>query len=285
MLLKGNDIHRAGLEKRRMKLRKYLLLPRLLLLAARAPRDQRLAWDRYWSEVTRTGFDGDVLWDAGEPTELTESIKRLYAHADPDLPIVDLGCGNGRQARAFTRYAPRVLGLDRSAAAVNRARLEAVGLPPPGPGSLQFRVADVAEPGMGKRLCDEIGEVNVQVRGVLHVVDPPDRPTVVGNLKAMLGERGTAYVCETNLPGDALDYLVFQGATPTSMPVPLHRLVASGLQPPSHFGPTELARYFPAADGWRLLAHGPLTLYGIPLRQGDGAQHIPGYFAVLQAEG
>ncbi|HJY46950.1 MAG TPA: hypothetical protein VJ301_20245 [Propionibacteriaceae bacterium] len=76
-----------------MKLRKYLLLPRLLLLAARAPRDQRLAWDRYWSEVARTGFDGDVLWDAGEPTELTESAKRLYAHADPDLPIVDLGCG------------------------------------------------------------------------------------------------------------------------------------------------------------------------------------------------
>jgi hypothetical protein len=80
--------------------------------------------------------------------------------------------------------------------------------------------------------------VNAHIRGVLHVVDPPDRPTVVGNLKAMLGERGTAYVCETNLPGDALDYLVFQGATPTSMPVPLQRLVASGLRPPSHFGPT-----------------------------------------------
>jgi hypothetical protein len=72
----------------------------------------------------------------------------------------------------------------------------------------------VAEPGLGKRLYDEMGEVNVHVRGVLHVVDPPDRPTVVGNLKAMLGERGTAYVCETNLPGDALDYLVFQGAPP-----------------------------------------------------------------------
>ena len=61
-----------------MKLRKYLLVPRLLLLAAGAPRDQRLAWDPYWSEVVRTGFDGDVLWDAGEQTELTESVKRLY---------------------------------------------------------------------------------------------------------------------------------------------------------------------------------------------------------------
>ena len=266
-----------------MKVRKYLLLPRLLLLAVRAPRDQRLAWDRYWSEVTRTGFDGEVLWDAGDETELTESVTRLYEHADPDLPIVDLGCGNGRQARAFTRSAPRVLGLDRSAAAVNRARLEAAESPPPGPASLEFQVADVAEPGMGKRVHEQMGAANVHVRGVLHVVDAPDRPTVVDNLKAMLGDRGTAYVCETNLPGDPLDYLMFQGATPTSMPVAVHRLVASGLRPPSHFGPAELARYFPAADGWQLLAHGPTTLHGIPLRQGEGSQHIPGYFAVLRA--
>jgi hypothetical protein len=59
-----------------MKVRKYVLLPRLLLLAVRAPRDQRLAWDRYWSEVTRTGFDGEVLWDAGDQSELAESQSR-----------------------------------------------------------------------------------------------------------------------------------------------------------------------------------------------------------------
>jgi hypothetical protein len=92
----------------------------------------------------------------------------------------------------FTQYAPRMLGLDRSAAAVDRARLEAAESPPLGPGSLQFRVADTTAPGIGEQLYAEIGEVNVHVRGVLHVVDPPDRPTVVASLQAMLGDRGTA---------------------------------------------------------------------------------------------
>jgi SAM-dependent methyltransferase len=263
------------------KLRKYLLLPRLLLYAARAPRDQGLAWDLYWSQVTATGPEGDVLWDAGVEAELEGTVKQLYADADKSLPLVDVGCGNGRQARALTHYAPRVVGVDHSAAAINWARREAAESPPRGPGSLEFRIADATETGMGKRLHDELGAVNVHIRGMLHIVDPPDRPTVVANLKAMLGERGVAYVCETNLPGDSLDYLVFQGATLTSMPVALRRLIASGLRPPSHFGPTELAQYFPAADGWRLLAHGPTTIYGIPRRAGESPQHIPGYFGVL----
>jgi 2-polyprenyl-3-methyl-5-hydroxy-6-metoxy-1,4-benzoquinol methylase len=194
-----------------MNVRKYLLVPRLLFLAIRAPHDQRLAWDRYWSEVARTGFDGGVLWDAGDHTEFAETVRRLYAHADPELSVVDLGCGNGRQARAFTKCAPRVLGLDRSQAAINRARLEAAESPPSGPGSLEFRVADVTAPGIGEQLCAERGEVNIHVRGMLHVVDPPDRPTVVANIKAMLGDRGTANVCETNVAGDPLDYLMFQG--------------------------------------------------------------------------
>jgi hypothetical protein len=84
MFLKGTaTFGLVGVEERCVKLREYLLLPRLLFLAARAPRDQRLAWDRYWSEVARTGFDGEVLWDAGDQTEFRE-----YAHADPDLPLV-----------------------------------------------------------------------------------------------------------------------------------------------------------------------------------------------------
>jgi SAM-dependent methyltransferase len=265
-----------------VKLRKYLLIPRILLDAARAPKDQHLAWDLYWSRVTRTGVDGDVLWDAGVQAELDAAVKHLYAHADSGLPLVDLGCGNGRQARAFTQYAPRVVGVDGSAVAISRAQAEAAESPPPGPGSLEFRVADAADPGLGELLHAELGEVNVHIRGLLHIVDPPDRLTVVANVREMLGNRGTAYVCETNLPGDPLDYLVFQGATPTSMPTALRRLVASGLRPPSHFGPTELAQYFPAAHGWHILAHGPTRIYGVPRQPGDSLQHIPGYFGVLR---
>jgi hypothetical protein len=92
--------------------------------------------------------------------------------------------------------------------------------------------------------------------------------------------RGTAL--EIGRLSDRLCETMLFGAKQEAMPVPVQRLVASGICPPSHFGAAELARYFPAADGWRLLAHAPTTLYGIPLRPGEGPQHIPGYFGVLR---
>ena len=94
-----------------VSLRKYLLVPQLIFYATRAPRDQHLAWERYWSRVRRTGATGEVLWDTGEQSELDAAARQLQLHADLALPLVDLGCGNGRQAGALTRYAPRVVGI------------------------------------------------------------------------------------------------------------------------------------------------------------------------------
>ena len=131
-----------------VSLRKYLLVPQLIFYATRAPRDQHLAWERYWSRVRRTGATGEVLWDTGEQSELDAAARQLQLHADLALPLVDLGCGNGRQAGALTRYAPRVVGMDWSPGAVARARAEAAYASPTGPGNLEFRVADAAAPNL-----------------------------------------------------------------------------------------------------------------------------------------
>jgi SAM-dependent methyltransferase len=264
-----------------MSLRKYLLIPQLTLYGLRAPRDQGSAWERYWSGVRSTGAAGEVLWDADQPAEAEAMARQLGAEADLTLPLVDVGCGNGRQAQGLARagWASQVLGIDASAAAIARARLEAAE---GSDGSnLEFRIADATEPGLGERLADELGEVNVHIRGMLHVVEPARRSVVVRNMAALLGTRGTAYVCETNLEGDPLDYLLFQGATPTSMPDVVRRLVAAGVRAPSHFGPAEVAQYFPAS-GWRVLADGPTVMYGVPLRPGGSPQQIPSFFAVLR---
>ena len=255
--------------------RRYLLIPQLTWYALGAPRNQRRAWERYWSRARATGPGGDVLWDAGQPEEAEAVAARMRAHAHLTLPIVDVGCGNGRQARALTGLASRVVGVDASAAAVRRAREES------DEANLEFRVADVTVDGLGQQLRAELGEANVHIRGVLHIVHPADRPTVVRNLAALLGSRGTAYICETNAPGDPLDNLVMQGATPTSMPEVLRRCVAAGIRPPRHFGPRELAEYFPTA-GWEVLESGPTTMYGVPTRPGGPMQRIPSYFAVLR---
>jgi SAM-dependent methyltransferase len=255
--------------------RRYLLIPQLTWYAIRAPRNQRRAWERYWSRTDATGPAGDVLWDAGQPEEAQAVAARMRAHADPTLPMVDIGCGNGRQARALTGLASRVVGIDASAAAVRWARQESDGE------NLEFRVADVTDDDLGRRLRTELGEANVHIRGVLHIVDPVRRPALVRNLADILGSRGTAYISETNAPGDPLDYLVMQGATPTSMPEILRRCVAAGIRPPRHFGPREVAEYFPT-DAWDVLESGPTTMYGLPTTPGGPMQEIPSYFAVLR---
>jgi methylase of polypeptide subunit release factors len=65
----------------------------------------------------------------------------------PDVPIVDLGCGSGRQARALAALAPRVLALDGSAAAIGHARRAASDAP------VEYRVEDITRPGLGARLA------------------------------------------------------------------------------------------------------------------------------------
>src|SRR5688572_8012398 len=120
-----------------MSLRKYLLLPQVLRLSLHAPRDQRQTWERYWSEIGSTGPQGQVLWDADVRDELDATVGHLRVYGDMSLPVVDLGCGNGRQARALAAYAPRVVGIDGSESAVKRATEESDGVP-----NAEFRVAD-----------------------------------------------------------------------------------------------------------------------------------------------
>lgn len=258
-----------------MSWRKYLLIPRLTLASIGAPRSQASAWDRYWAGVSSLGPRGDVLWDADEPAETEILAAALDRHADPGLPMVDLGCGSGRQAYTLAGFASRVIGIDGSAAAVARAT---------GPDSgsgVTFRVADIASAGLGERLHDEIGDANVHIRGVLHVLDDASRQAVAGNIAALLGERGTLYLCETNHTGDPLDYLLDQGARPTRLPPLVHRLIRAGVRAPRRFGPEEVTQIFPA-DAWLVAEQGATEVYGVPLEPGGPVQRIPAWYAVVR---
>ncbi|WP_127506591.1 class I SAM-dependent methyltransferase [Actinoplanes solisilvae] len=255
-----------------MSWRKYLLIPRLTLASIGAPRSQTRAWERYWDGISRLGPDGDVLWDADEPAEAEMLAAMLSRHADPGLPMVDLGCGSGRQVHALTKFGSRVIGIDGSAAAVARAGSGA---------AVVFRVADIASGGLGERLHDEIGDANVHIRGVLHVLDDDARRAVAANIAALLGERGTLYLCETNHTGDPLDYLLDQGARPTRLPPLVHRLIRAGVRAPRRFGPEEVAQVFPAG-GWETVEQGATEVYGIPLEPGGPVQRIPAWYAVVR---
>jgi SAM-dependent methyltransferase len=184
------------------------VVPRLIITSLGAPRSQPRAWERYWSGVRRTGPHGEVLWDTDEPAEFELAAEQLRRHADLTLPMVDLGCGSGRQARALTGLAPRVVAVDASAAALAHARREGAG------GPVDYRVGDVTEPGFGARLAAELGDANVHISGVLHVPTDEQRAVVTETVAALLGSRGTLYLCETDQAGDPLDYLIAQGRGP-----------------------------------------------------------------------
>src|SRR3954470_14604244 len=128
-----------------MSLRKFLVIPQLIYYGVRAPRDQGQAWDRFWSGIRRSGPDGDVLWDAADEREIGEVMAQLRAHMDFTLPIVDVGCGNGRYARLFADQFPRVVGIDVSSHAIERAQGESGAVP-----QVSYRVLDVSVPGAGR---------------------------------------------------------------------------------------------------------------------------------------
>src|SRR4051794_35557672 len=88
------------------------LLPVLLRLSSRAPRDSGTAWDSYWAGIGSTGPGGDVLWDAGADAERRQYLPLLRAHLDASLPVIDVGCGNGTFTRWLAGLFPQAVGID-----------------------------------------------------------------------------------------------------------------------------------------------------------------------------
>ncbi|HVG95761.1 MAG TPA: class I SAM-dependent methyltransferase [Chloroflexota bacterium] len=264
-----------------MSWQKYLLLPQVIWHAVRAPKGEVTTWERYWGDIDRTGEHGEVLWDAGIEPEMRHAREWLLRYADRTLPLVDVGCGNGRRTRALAPSFPSALGVDLSARAIERARAESRSDDPAAQARVAFRTLDVAAPGAGAALAGELGDANVYIRGVLHIVEHERRVALLANVRRLLGERGTLYYLETDFPGDLLDYMQSLGARPGDIPEPLKRCLAYGLNRPSQFGPDEHRVYFPEGQ-WETLASGPADVHAVPMHADDRLERIAGYFAVVR---
>lgn len=216
-----------------------------------SPRQYEKQWDSYWRTIRTTGAGGEVLWDNLPEKASAEDLERFQQAMDPGLPLIDLGCGNGRQSRYLARHFQRVIGVDVAPAAIDLARREAAGSPLPG--NLTFRTFNGANPGEAEVLHDEIGDANIYMRTVLHCVQQEDRPRFVEGLRTLLGERGVLYQIE--LSRGALETLrTFPGDSPSGLPQLVHNVVRHGVHPIG-FTAKDRETFYPE-DRWTTLGHG-----------------------------
>lgn len=264
------------------------MIPKLIRLSRSAPKDRPTAWDTYWAGIRGRGAGGEILWDSGTDNEFLGYRDVLLRYLDPQLPVVDVGCGHGRFTRALAGVFPEVIGVDVSGHAVAHADHCSSGDTGDtgntsgsagSAGSLRYEARDMAAPGAATGLVGP-SDANVFIRGVLHVLDAADQAALVENLRLLAGSRGTVFLAETNFQGNPVEYVSHLGATTQSIPAPLERAIR-GLPMPGRFGPEERSRAFPS-DTWELLGDGGVTIETHPMTGMAGQSHVPGYFAVLR---
>jgi SAM-dependent methyltransferase len=257
--------------------KRIFIAAHVVRLRRRAPREVSGRWEQFWVGVRTTGDGGDVLWDASDAAESSRYLDLLAEHADLALPVVDVGCGNGRFTRALAGRFPSAVGVDLSPAAVALATAESAHTP-----GATFLALDMTEPGAGHVLRRAVGgDVNVFVRGVLHVLDVPARRRMADNIATLVGARGRVLIGETNHRGHPLRYLERLGAGPRGLPSALARAISTGIPAPSAFGDAELEACFPRGQWRRLLVDADAAITTIPLSTPQTHDTIPGYVAVL----
>ncbi|BCW72497.1 class I SAM-dependent methyltransferase [Arthrobacter sp. NicSoilB8] len=253
------------------------LTARVAALSLHRPRRPDRRWDAFWRGVSQGSLREPIIWDAAEGAgdeEIRHHQQRMAGLMDTSLPVVDLGCGNGAISHRLTEIFPTVLGVDVSPEAVAAAQSARPDIP-----GLSFRSLDATQPSAAAGLARELGDVNVYVRGVFHVLSRRRQARLARSIEALVGARGRVYLVETNVPGSALSYLRGLGATGEKIPGPLRQAI-SALPKPGHFGPGQRVRAFPAPR-WTLLAEGPTVLKTVPMEPDGPPGTIPAYWAVL----
>ncbi len=231
-------------------------------------------WENYWKTIDKTGRGGQVLWDNEPERASAEDIKRFRDFMDPSLPLLDFGCGNGRQTRFLARHFQKVIGTDVAPSAIAKAREETAPEM-----KIEYRVLDALKPGEAKKFHDEFGDVNIYMRTVLHVIQRENRKTFAESLAILLGETGTLYQIELSLC--ALDYFrTLPGNSPSGLPHHVHNVIKTGATSVG-FDPQDRPLVYPDSH-WNILAHGDdVTINTVPLYHGDEGR-VPANYLVLR---
>jgi 2-polyprenyl-3-methyl-5-hydroxy-6-metoxy-1,4-benzoquinol methylase len=242
-------------------------------------------WENYWHAtsqlVEKADEDAASIWDGEADVVAARDLKRFQSSADASLPLIDLGCGSGIQTRYLAGHFARVIGVDVSDSALSIARAQNSAT------NVEYRQLDVFDAAAVERLHAQLGDVNIYMRTLLHLVQPEARPAFAASVSNLLGRRGTLYLHE--LGGAAHAY--FGGFIQRNgMPVRLARVVSTGIRPGSVDREQVLSMFSPErfemiADGETSSEPVRVRVVGNPPRLAEEPWAPPAYFMVLKPRG
>ncbi|MGX1880527.1 class I SAM-dependent methyltransferase [Streptomyces sp. NPDC055287] len=231
------------------------------------------AWESYWGDTPDT--PGEAIWDSDPSLSAAPHLELFAPHADAELPVVDIGCGNGTQTRYLARHFARAVGLDVSHAATAHARRADTA------GTVEFRQLDATDALAVRELHERLGDSNVYLRAVIHQSDPPDRPLVAAAVAELVGERGRAFVAE--LTAGAKTVLREIAREPGGPPPKLARVFAHGLKP-AESEDSEVPDLLRAC-GLTVLADGRTTLAQTEFRADGSRIELPAQWLIVGRTG
>lgn len=231
-------------------------------------------WESFWDDVLHHRPDGPVLWDDDPARASAVDLERFRRAFEPRLPLLDIGCGNGQQTRFLARTFRRVIGVDISASAVDLASRLSRAFP-----NITYRVLDGTDPEAAAAVAHEIGDANLYLRGVIHVLPERLRPLFVESLRVLLGRRGTLYLVELNDHSLAHLSLFHDDQTPSGLPAAVEQVVKHGVRPRG-FASDDRRSLFPEAE-WQVLGEGQTTIQTVPLEGAAGAV-LPATWSLLR---
>jgi SAM-dependent methyltransferase len=227
------------------------------------------SWENFWS--TSTGAPGEIFWDADPVHAAEQDLPLFQDYADPQLTLIDLGCGNGTQTRFLADHYARVIGTEISPAAVEIARTKHAAP------NVSYRVLDVLSPDAAQVLHEEIGDANLYMRAVLHQLSPADHATAIQSIERLLGRKGVLYLIELS---SAAEPFFAQLITQYGPPPGLARVFQHQITP-GMVNENDLDVLFPA-DRFTLLRTGPSHIHTVHTLPTGEVVKVPAFYAILR---
>jgi len=227
------------------------------------------SWEGFWS--TSTGAEGEIFWDADPAHAAQQDLALFRGDVDPQLPLIDLGCGNGTQTCFLANHFPRVLGTEISPAAVEIARTKHAAP------NASYRVLDVLSPDDAQVLHQEIGDANVYMRAVLHQLSPADHATAIQSIERLLGRKGVLYFVELSSAAEPFfAQLIQQYGPPRGLARVFEHQITPGM-----VSENDLEKLFPP-DRFTLLRTGKSHIQTVHTLPTGEVVKVPAFYALLR---